>query len=84
MQLQKKGVSEKPAKAQVKANDDRQLHNVIQKRASEHFAAMNKDVARGQLGGMTKIQVQMKYVIWQMARIEVLYGRKVHVGEILD
>jgi len=51
------------------------LAEKIQKRASEHFNAMSKDVARGQINGMTKTQIQMRYVIWQMARIEVLYGK---------
>jgi len=59
-------------KEQVQNEQERELHQAIQKRASDHFNAMNGDVARGQLQGLTKIQVQVRYLTWQLARMEVV------------
>jgi len=68
---------------QANVERERDLHDKIQKRASEHYDAMNRDVARGQIGGIPKTQIQVKYLVWQMARIEVLYGKIRNVSDVV-
>lgn len=66
---------------QVDIEKEKQLSDRIQLRASQIFDDMNKDVARGQIGGMTKLQIQIRYIVWTLARIEVLYGKTSSVDD---